>query len=498
MFAPDRNHLHHRLLDLGLHHRAVVIVIYAITAICASIGIFMLTTDGKWSVTLLVGGLLLLFSMFACMHCGCGRKMLKGLKRNWAIARQVRAEKHSFEGAIVRISESTSLREWWETVCAMGSQMNFQSIGLWKCQNGDYVSTCLWNRLQDQFATGKTVKINFQVGGNRGDEYQVRACIEADDDLEACGRKTTLLARLMDEFPPPEPEAQITDQSASTKSRSTVKEEAEHPSSLAMTNTQALERPARLPTPLNVMGIPVVPFESYDQALECAGQIIELGGKSLWIAINPIKIYHAWRNPDLLKIMRQADVGICDGIGVSIASKILNGQSVTRCTGCDLFFRLVSEAERKGWGIYLLGASAQSNATARTELQRRCPDLKIVGWHDGYFEDSEPVIKQINSSRADLLFVAMGSPKQEQWMWRHKQAININICMGIGGSLDVASGSIKRAPRVFRMIGAEFLFRFLREPRKRWRIQKVLFPYFASVLGKKVIDLTLSDEGREE
>jgi N-acetylglucosaminyldiphosphoundecaprenol N-acetyl-beta-D-mannosaminyltransferase len=108
------------------------------------------------------------------------------------------------------------------------------------------------------------------------------------------------------------------------------------------------------------MGIPVVPFESYDQALECVGQIIESGGKSMWIAINPVKIYHAWRKPELLEIMRQADVGICDGVGISIASKILNGQSIARCTGCDLFFRLVSEAERKGWGIYLLGASAQS------------------------------------------------------------------------------------------------------------------------------------------
>jgi N-acetylglucosaminyldiphosphoundecaprenol N-acetyl-beta-D-mannosaminyltransferase len=132
------------------------------------------------------------------------------------------------------------------------------------------------------------------------------------------------------------------------------------------------------------------------------------------------------------------------------------------------------------------------------ELKRRYPDLKIVGWHDGYFDDSQPVIKQINSSGANLLFVAMGSPKQEQWILHHRQAINANICMGVGGSLDIASGSIRRAPGVFRMIGAEFLFRLIREPRKRWRIQKVLFPYFANVLGKKAADLTLSDEGREE
>jgi len=267
---------------------------------------------------------------------------------------------------------------------------------------------------------------------------------------------------------------------------------------MTTTKTQALKRPAHIPTPINIMGVPVVPFESYDQALECIEEIIESNRKSFWVAINPVKIYHAWHKPELLNLLRQTDVGTCDGVGVSIASLILHGRSIKRCTGCDLFFKLLFLASRKGWGVYLLGASAQSNATARSELQKMYPDLRIVGWQDGYFRDSRKVIEQINSSGADLLFVAMGSPKQEEWIWHHRQVIDANICIGVGGSFDIASGNLKRAPKVLRVTGGEFLFRLIMEPRKRWRIQKVLLSYFLRVIEEKLFGTAVPAAGRRD
>jgi N-acetylglucosaminyldiphosphoundecaprenol N-acetyl-beta-D-mannosaminyltransferase len=185
-------------------------------------------------------------------------------------------------------------------------------------------------------------------------------------------------------------------------------------------------------------------------------------------------------------------------VGISIASRVLYGRSIKRCTGCDLFFRLLSLACRKEWGVYLLGASAESNAAARSGLKSKYPDLKIVGWQDGYFEDSGAVIEQINRSKAKLLFVAMGSPKQEYWIRQHRHLIDASFCMGVGGSFDIASGQLARAPKVFRMTGTEFLYRLLREPRKRWRIQKVLFPYFLRIIEKKLVDLLISEEGRAD
>ncbi|MBL7144992.1 MAG: WecB/TagA/CpsF family glycosyltransferase [Phycisphaerae bacterium] len=226
--------------------------------------------------------------------------------------------------------------------------------------------------------------------------------------------------------------------------------------------------------------------------------MIESHRKSSWVAINPIKSYHAWRKPELLDLLRQTDVGICDGVGVSIASKILHGRSIRRCTGCDLFFKLLCLASRKEWGVYLLGASAQSNAAARSELQKKYPDLRIVGWQDGYFEDSRAVIERINSSKADLLFVALGSPKQEYWISRHRQAIDASFCMGVGGSFDIATGGLRRAPKVFRMTGTEFLFRLMMEPRKRWSNQKVLFSYLFQVMRKRLFGAAVPAAGCED
>jgi len=491
MFASDRNHLHHRLLDLGLHHRTVVIIIYAVTAISASIGVFMLTAEGGWPVGLLAAGLLLLLSMFACLHGRRSYEILRAFKRNVAIALDARSQRRKFENAEVRMRESKSFHEWWETICIMCEKMNFQNIGLWNHRNGEYVNTCLWNAPEGKFTAGKIVKLNLPLKANGATEWELRASIWSDDYLELCSRQAMLLARLMDEYPPPEQEkkAEELDLFSYTKRRFRIEEKAGGP-----TNTQTLKMPAQIPTPLDIMGIPVVPFESYDQALECIEEIIESDRKSWWVAINPIKIYNAWQKPELLNTLRQTDAGICDGVGVSIASRILYGRNIKRCTGCDLFFKLLFLASRKKWGVYLLGASAESNATARSELQKKYPGLRIVGWHDGYFEDSQKVIEQINSSKANLLFVAMGSPKQENWIRSNWQAINANICMGVGGSFDIASGSLRRAPTIFRMTGTEFLYRLICEPRKRWRIQKVLIPYFLQVIGKKTVDLTMSDE----
>lgn len=203
IFAPDRNHLHHRLLDIGLHHRTVVMVIYAVTAISASIGVFALTTDGQWSVGLLAGALALLFSAFACLHGKRCRKLLDGVKRNWAFAREVRAEKRSFENAQTKMCETNSFDTWWETVCAMGKDMRFQSIALWNLRNGDYVNTCAWRAPKGKFPTDKSVKLSMPLDGNSLPEWEIRARIWVDGHLELGGRQAMLLARLMDEFPLP-------------------------------------------------------------------------------------------------------------------------------------------------------------------------------------------------------------------------------------------------------------------------------------------------------
>ncbi len=257
------------------------------------------------------------------------------------------------------------------------------------------------------------------------------------------------------------------------------------------------DRAFSAPKPLSIMGIPVVPFESYSDAVRCVAQSIEAGRKSFWVAINPQKIHRAMHDTKLRSILRRADVGICDGVGVAIASKLLHRRFLNRCTGCDLFFALLPVVARKGWKVFMLGASAESNAGACMKLRQMYPGLRLAGRQDGYFRDSAAVVERINAAGADLVFVAMGSPKQEYWIWEHRSAINAAFCMGVGGTFDVLSGKARRAPKIFRKMGTEFLYQLVMEP-QRWRRQVVYAPYMLSVIKERLFKSGGSYQPAEE
>jgi UDP-N-acetylmuramyl pentapeptide phosphotransferase/UDP-N-acetylglucosamine-1-phosphate transferase len=210
IFSADRNHLHHRLLAYGFRHRTVVIVIYATTATFASIGALTLTTRGEWTTGLLVGGLLLLFSMFAVLHRGRIWKILKALKYNWKIAREAGKEKRIFENAYMKLQESGSFDAWWDTVCEMCKEMRFHRIELWNQYNGQSVNRGIWNAPEDK-STHKNAKLTLPIDGDGVAKWEIRATICADGYLERTGRQALLLSRLMDEFPPPEEQDQFID-----------------------------------------------------------------------------------------------------------------------------------------------------------------------------------------------------------------------------------------------------------------------------------------------
>jgi len=241
----------------------------------------------------------------------------------------------------------------------------------------------------------------------------------------------------------------------------------------------------KLPRPLPLMSLKVTPFQDYGHA--CAGieGLIESGKKAYSVAINPEKIYQAEHDRELADLINGAQICICDGIGAALAVRVLHGRVLTRITGVALFFELVKKAAEKGWKVYLLGASPESNQGAYEVLLKKYPGLKIVGRHDGYFEDSRPVIEDVNRSGADILFVAMGSPKQEQWIAEHREAIDAPFCMGVGGTFDVVSGRVKWAPAVCRKTGTEWLYRLLSEP-KRWRRQLALPKFLWLLLRYKL------------
>lgn len=235
-----------------------------------------------------------------------------------------------------------------------------------------------------------------------------------------------------------------------------------------------------------ILGTGVNIFPTYDDVIELIHQRIRSGAQTFCVAVNPEKLYKAARNPKLQNALRSADIRVCDGIGISLASILLYRRPIPRCTGIDLFLRLIRLSAEKGLRIFVLGASPEVNEAGCLALIKAHPGLKIVGRHHGYVEDFDPIIHSINQSGAELLFVAMGSPRQEFWISENRRRLSPPFCMGIGGSLDVMSGRVRRAPTVFRVIGAEWLYRLISEP-SRFRRQVVL-PVFAMDVLQSMAD----------
>ena len=240
-----------------------------------------------------------------------------------------------------------------------------------------------------------------------------------------------------------------------------------------------------LTEPYEVLGVQLNGFRSYDDATETIRRRIQARRPTFCVAINPEKVYRSARDAKLRSALERADVRICDGIGVALASLLLERRRLPRCTGIELFMRLIKASAKEGWRIFLLGASPESNAAASRKLLADHPGLKIVGSQHGFFTDPAEVINKINQSGADLLFVAMGSPRQEFWIAENLPRLKPCLCMGIGGSLDVLSGTVTRAPALFSKTGTEWLYRLITQP-SRIRRQLVLPLYMLDVLKAMV------------
>jgi len=231
--------------------------------------------------------------------------------------------------------------------------------------------------------------------------------------------------------------------------------------------------------------MPVDVFPTYAAAMETVRGRVSAGIRTFCVAMNPEKLYRARRDAGLRAILQHADMRICDGVGLSLASRMLYGSPIPRCTGVDLFLTVIELAVAQNWSIFLLGASPESNAGACRELQRRFPRLRIAGSREGFFSDSQEVVRTINESGADLLFVAMGSPRQEFWIAEHRSELRTGFCMGVGGTLDVLAGIAKRAPAIFRRTGTEWLFRLITDPRRARR--QIALPLFAWEVLKSAV-----------
>ena len=221
--------------------------------------------------------------------------------------------------------------------------------------------------------------------------------------------------------------------------------------------------------------------ENYDQLIPKVFRNIEEKKKSLVVAINPEKLMKAKEDPELKALLNRAEFQIPDGIGVIIASKLQKGNIRSRVTGVDMMDRVVREAARTGHAIFLYGAKPGVADKAARQLKQTYPDLIVAGTQDGYEPDNDKVIDIINQAKPSILFVAMGSPKQEQWIEQNRDQLHPTLYQGVGGSFDVLAGTVKRAPAIFQRFGAEWLYRLLKEPsrlKRQMNLPKFLIEVF--------------------
>ncbi len=183
---------------------------------------------------------------------------------------------------------------------------------------------------------------------------------------------------------------------------------------------------------------------------------------------NPEIVLAARKDPELRDALRSADLILPDGVGLVWASKILGRPLYHRLPGIDFAYGLLKELAERGGSVFLLGASPGVAQLAGEKLQRAYPGLRIAGTQHGYFasRDEAALPEEIRQSGAELLFVCLGSPKQELWMKQYSAELPGVLMIGLGGALDVFSGRLRRAPQHWRKIGLEWLYRLLQEPKR--------------------------------
>lgn len=210
---------------------------------------------------------------------------------------------------------------------------------------------------------------------------------------------------------------------------------------------------------------------SMEETLQKVEDFIKSGRPHQHVVVNVDKLVKASRDPELRRIINECALINADGMAVVWASRLLGKPLKERVAGVDLFESIMQRAAMKTWRVFLLGAQEEVVSRVKQDYERKYPGLTVAGYRNGYWEpeDEESVVGQIEAAQVDILFVAISSPKKEQFLNRYQAEMKIPFAMGVGGTFDVAVGKVKRAPRWMQVSGFEWFYRFLQEPRRMFR-----------------------------
>ena len=204
------------------------------------------------------------------------------------------------------------------------------------------------------------------------------------------------------------------------------------------------------------------------------------------VTINPEMFDCAKVDKEFSDILNSAEMIIPDGVGVKIGLKIL-GNNVEKIAGIDFARRMIDKSAENGLSVALIGAKPEVIQLAKENLEKEVEGLNIVYIQDGYFKDDDRVLEELKNANPRLILVALGSPKQEKFIAKARNVLNYGLMVGVGGSFDVWSGTVERAPEIYQKLGLEWLYRTVKEPKRFKRIFPTLPLFVLKVLREKFI-----------
>ena len=199
---------------------------------------------------------------------------------------------------------------------------------------------------------------------------------------------------------------------------------------------------------------------------------------------------YAYKHKEFSAVLAQADIAVPDGVSVKLAAKRCGTPIKERVPGVELAQELIKRLDECGGSLYLFGSSPGDADAAADKIKADYPNIRIAGTNNGYSFDDAELVPRISAASPDVLFVCLGSPKQEMWMAANRASLSCGVMLGLGGTMNVLAGRVKRAPAFWRKIGCEWLYRTVKEPSRIKRIVKI--PFF--VLRSKRITKRMSRE----
>ncbi|MEW5921515.1 MAG: WecB/TagA/CpsF family glycosyltransferase [Bacillota bacterium] len=236
----------------------------------------------------------------------------------------------------------------------------------------------------------------------------------------------------------------------------------------------AEEQETRAAVPVHILGLPVNVL-TMDQAVATVRRSWQEEKVFQVVTANVEMLYAGLADRELARLIREAEMVTADGAGVLLAARICGSPLPERVAGYDLMLACLREAAREAAPVFFLGARPAVLQEALARARALFPGLIISGSHHGYFQDGEgeTIAAEIRLRRPRLLLVALGAPRQDKWIYRHKEKLPPCVAIGVGGSLDVLAGKARRAPRWMQRAGLEWLYRLLREPSRLARMSVI-------------------------